>query len=821
MTGSSDDGDQAQDYIERLNRFFERVGGWSYDHRWWVLAICLAVFATSIALAGRAPIDMTFAAFFDEKDPTYSAFLQYRDDFGSDELAYILYEAPDTEHGPFDLEVMRKIASLSEVIAEEVPFVDEVTSLANVEYMEAVEDGIQIYELLEEFPESQAGLLAIRDKVLDKPLYVGGLVSPDAQYAALIVSMDKSAVDPPEELRLDPQGGSGLENLYPQVSETALSEILARPEYAGITFYLSGEVPWNSQWNRIMIPETTKLTVITYFLIGGLLYFFFRRVMGVVGPFAVVTVAVAIAAGIVGIFRWNLDLMFPFVPNLLIAVGVANALHVVSEFNAYFQELGDRREAIRRTMYLVATPCLLASLTTASGLMAMSLSNIQTMAHMAIYSAVGVFSAFLLTVTLLMALFSFGRRGFVPEGKDRATYRKREGRFFDALLGWVAEFNIRHPKPVLLIALLIFAAGALGLSKLRVDTNFMDAWKDDEPIKQITLKVDDVMGGMSSVIYLFDTGEPDGIKDPAVLREIERVQMEADKQSDFVKKSYSIVDVVKDLNRTFHDGDPAYYKIPESRELVAQYLLLYEMSGGEEIGDYVSGDFSRANLELRCRMDAISRMAKLADNLDAHLEAQPLQHSTVTMTGIGACWLKFAQYITDSQIQGILLAFSVIAAMMCFIFRSVKIGLLSMIPNLTPVFLTLGAMGWIGMELDYTRLLVAPLAIGIAVDDTIHFVTRFHVAFQRCHNYAEALRRCFHDVGRALIGTTVVLVAGFLVNAFHGLVTQQIFGYLIAWTIFIALIADFFLMPALFMTLKPFGPEGNSEAAPSTRAKTS
>ncbi|MBW2713058.1 MAG: MMPL family transporter [Deltaproteobacteria bacterium] len=807
MQDASDNRPPNRDYIERLSDAFERIGGWSYDHRWWVLLGGILIFVTSGMCASRAHVDMTFASFFEESDPTYSAYQKFRAEFGSDETAYILYEAPESEFGPFNIEVMRKIRHLTQALEEEVPFLSEITSLTNVEYMEGLPDGIRIYGLLDDFPENQDALLEIRENVLKRPLYVGGLVSQDARYAAVILEMSGSAVDPPEDLKLDPEGSDWIENFYPQVSETAIAEILARPEYEGITFYHSGEVPWNSTYNRIMIPQTLMLTVLTYFVIGALLFFFFRRWMGVFGPFIIVTISITISAGLIGIMGWKLDLTFPFVPNLLIAIGVADSVHVISEFNNYYHKLGDRREAIRRTMYLVGTPCLLTSLTTAGGLLAMSISDIKSMAHLAVYSATGIMAAFFLTVTLLMALFAFGRRDFVPKGKSSEEYRAREGRAFDRILGAVVRFDIRHTKAILVFFAVVFAVSFAGMARLVVDTSFIDQWREDAQVRQTALKVDYIMGGMNSIIYIFDTGEADGIKDPAVLREIERVQSKAHEEGAFVRKSYSIVDVIKELNRTFHEDDPAYYKIPETRELVAQLLLVYEISGGEDLEKYVSGDFSRATLEMRCQVGPISVMQKLADNIDAYLDEEPLQSSEVQITGVGALWLKFASYITTSQIQGMLLAFCIIAAMLCFIFRSVKMGLLSMIPNLSPVFFTLGYMGWAGIDLDYTRLLIAPLAIGIAVDDTIHLVTRYHMEFRRCGDYAKALEDCLLNVGRALIGTTVILVMGFIMNVFHGMETQVVFGKLIAWTIFSALIADFFLMPALILLLKPFGPE--------------
>ncbi len=803
---------QRRDYIEILNEAFARIGTWSFDHRWWVVLFCTAIFFLGGYYSSRAHVDMTFAAFFEEEDPSYAAYLQYRSDFGSDEMSYILYEVPDAPNGPFDLAAMRKIARLTDQLAEEVPFVRKVTSLANVEFIESIEDGIKVHALLEEFPQTQQELLAIRDKVLQKPLLTGGIVSENAKYAAIIVEMEKSAVDPPDELMLDPEGSSWIENLYPQVSETKITEILARPEYQSITFYHAGDVPWNAKYNRIMIPQTLTLTMATYFAIGVLLFLFFRRFTAVIGPFVVVTIAITISAGTVGLMGWNLDFMFPFVPNLLIAIGIADSVHIITEFNKYHKKLGDRREAIKQTMYLVGTPCLLTSLTTAAGLLAMSTSNIQSLAHMAIYSAAGIMAAFLFTVTLLMTLFSFGRKSFVIPEKEK-TDQRRKSDLIDTLLGRVVEFDIRYPKLIILFSAVIFVSSVVGMSKLVVDNNFMEEWREDEPIRHITMKVDEEMGGMSSVIYLFDTGKADGIKDPAVLREIERIQTLADAQAPFVKKSYSIVDVIKELNRQFHNDDPAYYRLPEDRALIAQLLLVYEMSGGDELEQYVSGDLSRANLELRCRMEAVSSMVTLAETIDAEIIRQPLEHSSVQITGIGALWVIFSEYVAESQIKGILLAFSVIAVMMCIIFKSVKIGLLSMIPNLTPVFLTLGYMGWVGMELDYTRLLIAPIAIGIAVDDTIHLVTRFHVEFRRLGNYAAALRVSILDVGRALTSTTVILIVGFILNVFHGMETQVIFGKLVAWTIFVALAADLFLMPALILVLKPFGIE-NSQLEP-------
>jgi predicted RND superfamily exporter protein len=796
-----------RDYIAFLNRGFARIGGWSYDHRWIVAAACLGVLAGSLYLASTARIDNSYEAYFDYDDPAYLAYLQYRDDFGSDEVSYVLYDAPGHEYGIWDLEVMRKIAQLTDALEEEVPFIYEATSLANAELIQGVPGGIEIRKLWRDLPHTQEAVLEAREEFLGKPLYVGGLVSRDAAYGAISIDMDRTSTDPIEEIQLDPEGGDGLNNLYPQVTGEKIEEILARPEYAGIRFYHSGDVPLNTAYNRIIEREGPLLSRITAVVISALLAFFFRSLMAVIGPMAVVQLSIIVAVAVVGLLGWKLDLMFGSVPNLLTAVGVAHSVHILSEFRALHAELGDRREALCRTLQLVGAPCLLTSLTTATGFYALSISPIKAISHMGAYSAAGVIAAFVLSITLLTVFLSFGRRTPRRRASERQQLRAKGGQWMIEALSAVARFDIRHRRAILVAFGLVFLASAMGIGRLRVDSNWLDDFSERVPIKHATQHIDDVMGGMSNLVYVFDTGEMEGIKDPGVLRDIERLQLEAEKSDHLVRKTYSIVDILKDLNQAFHDGDPAYYAIPETRELVAQYLLLYESSGGDEVEEYVSTDFRRANLELRLGIMEISHTAKLTAELDAYLGAHPVRSASIQLTGIGALWLQLLDYITQSQIRSFLLAFVVIAAMMCFIFRSLKTGFISMAPNLSPVILTLGVMGWVGIPLDYYKITIASVAIGIAVDDTIHLVSRYHYEFQRSGDYQRALVAAMCDVGRALFITSVALVLGFLVFLFSVLDATANHGLLLAGTIIAALIADILLMPTLVMTLHPFGPE--------------
>ena len=794
--------------VTALNEIFAAVAGWSYDHRWWVLIGCVGLAVGSLALATRARIDSSYEAYFDPSDTTFLSYEKYRDDFGSDEASYILYEAPDFEHGPWNLGVMQRIAELTAALQDEVPFVYQVTSLANAELIEGVPDGIEIRKLEDDFPETQEELLALRELYLAKPMLVGGIVSADAKFGALIVEMDRSSTDPLDEIRLDPEGGDELGNLYPQVTQVAIEEILARPEYDGIRFYHSGDVPMNDAYNRIIGSESGLLLTLTLAVITVIFFVFFRSLVSVVAPGLVVLLSVLACVGLIGLLGWSIDMSFGSVPTLLTAIGVAHSVHILSEFRAHFAQLGDRRDALVQTLYLVGTPCLLTSLTTAAGFASMSFVPIKSIAHMAVYSAFGVMMAFLLSLTLLMALLSFGRRTPRKETNEGDWVRAKGGRRIHAALLAIAGFAIRRRRPILASFGVLFLASGVGISQLVVDSNWLDDFSERVPLKSITKKVDDVMGGVTNVIYLFDAGEPDGIKEPAVLREMERIQQIGEAQGELVRKSYSLVDILKDLNQAFHAGDPAWHRIPETRELVAQYLLIYEMSGGEEAEEYVSSDYRRASLEMRLKLAMTSETANLIEAIDAELASRPPEAASVSLTGIGALWLKLLDYIVTSQIQGFLIAFAVIAGMMCLVFRSLRVGLIAMVPNLSPVILTLGVMGATGIPLDYNKIFIAVVAIGIAVDDTIHLLSRFHYEFERTGSYEEALRASMEDVGRALFITSVALVLGFLCLTFSVMASSITFGVLLSVTIVVALVADFLLMPALVLTFEPFGPEG-------------
>lgn len=793
-----------QDFLDRLANRFGDLAEYAYDHRWPMLIAALATFGVALYFASFARVDTSLDAFFDANDPSYRYYDHYREDFGSDEIAYILYRVPDAQHGPFDLQAMRKIADLTRALETEVPFVSQVKSLTNAEFIQSDDDLIQIRELLTDFPRSQQQLLQVRDQVVSNPVYVGNLVNEQADHATIIVKMTRAATDAVEQLRLDPEGGDGLDNLYPQVSNNKIAEILSRPKYEDIEFYHSGDVPFNSIYNELALSEPPQLVAITFVIIILLGAALFRTgITGLIGPLLVVSFSIILTIAAMVLLGWDLDVMFGLTPTLLTAIGVAQAVHLISEFQ-HARRLGmQRRAALRQAMVLVGNPCLLAALTTAVGFFAMVFAKLPGVTHFAVYGALGVMLTFLLSITVLLCLLSFGEdKAMAPKGPGVNDALQQRANWLETMLAWIAALVIRYPKRIVAIgaAILLFALG--GAAQLKIDFNFLTELKPHVPWRVNTEYIEQHMGGTLSVVYVFNAGE-DGIKDPAVLQRIEALQAHAD-INPLVKKTLSVVDTLKQLNQAFHGDDPAYYKLPEDRELIAQYLLMYEISGGEELQQYVTADFSRAVVQLRVEMTNASNIRGVLESLAAFERENRSPGLKMEATGVGLLWVKTADYIASSQLSGYSVAFGVITLLMCIIFRSIKVGLLSMVPNLTPVLLVLGYMGWQGMFLDYYRLLLATIAIGIAVDDTVHLVMRMRQEYAKCGDYELALQRSLASIGQALVCTSIILVTCFLVLLASDAQVMASFGVSLAAITLSALIADLFLMPAMLLLFKPF-----------------
>ncbi len=362
----ADASDLAHERIERINRRFARLAGFCFDHRWLVVVVCAALFAGSLLLASKVEQDASYESYFNEGDDTYEAYQQYLEDFGSDEVSYIGYEVPELEHGVWNVEAMAALIELTEALEDEVPFVYEVTSLANSELTVGTDEGLEITKIRDEWPLTQEELLERREAYLKKPLLVGGIVNQDASFAAILIEMDRTSTDPPEEIIWDPapEKAEDLENMYPQVSDAKIMEILARPAFRDYRFFPSGDVALNAFFNRVLVVEPALLMGISLVLISLLQVLAFRSLVGVLAPLVVLLLTALTTVAFMVLLGYKMGISFSATPTLLMVIGVAYCVHVLAEFRTQLTARGDRREALVETMAIVGLPSLLTAVTT-------------------------------------------------------------------------------------------------------------------------------------------------------------------------------------------------------------------------------------------------------------------------------------------------------------------------------------------------------------------------------------------------------------------------------------------------------------------------
>lgn len=567
----------------------------------------------------------------------------------------------------------------------------------------------------------------------------------------------------------------------------------------------------NSAYNIIFTNDSAVGTLMTLALLALLSLLLFRiSLVGLFGPLTVVVLSIILVLGLMGAVGWPITLFFGITPTLLCAVGVAQSVHIIIEYQRHYATSGSRQKAVQSAISKVGGACLMAALTTAFGFLVMYVSELKSLSQMALYSAVGVMLTLVFSVSLLVVFLAGGKSKDEANTDKSTTQNSGVNKTVERAVEFCINLNLNHGKTLITTGIVLLAISIVGLTQLKIDFNFLTEFKEHVDWRIDTEKAEEEMGGILNVAYIIDTGKTDGVKDPELLKAIDQLQTYASSLP-FVKKTFSVVDIQKDLNRSFHGDDKEWYQVPLQQDLVAQYFLVYEISGGDELEDYVTPDFSSTVLELRVEITESSNVLALMQSIREYAQKNPLPGAEIRETGIGLMWIKIADYIGDTQIYGYSLIFIGIAVFLCIAFGSIRVGLLTMIPNVAPVVVVLGYMGLTGMYLDYMKLLLATIAIGIAVDDSIHLVTRFRRQFFLTGNYQKAMTLAMRDVGPALIITTLILIGAFSCYMLSDMQVITSFGLLLSLSIAVALIADLLFMPALLMAVKPFGKESDPD----------
>ncbi len=796
------------DIRDRIEHGFAKYARSVYHHPWLAL---LAVLLLAGGLASNLPkttVDTSTEGFLLEDDPALIEYNAFRDRFGRDEVVLVAVKSPTGD--VFEKGFLETLTRLHDQLEKEVPYLDEVTSLINARNTYARGDTLIVEDLVADFPQDEAGVAALKERALSNPLYRNLLISADGAWTALLVRT--LAVDPGEE-PVDELGGFGDDGFgdAPTPVKPAprkyltddqnnevyytVKEIAETFRAGGMTIALSGSPAVTAELKKAMKRDFPRFMLATIIFIAFLLYGMFRRPSGVFFPMAVVLLALLSTIGLLALTHTPIKMPTMILPSFLLAVGVGDAVHIMAIFYRKMHDGVNKEEAIVYAVGHSGLAIFLTSLTTAAGLLSFLGATIAPVAELGMFAAIGVLLAFVYTVTMIPALVAIFPVKAIPPAVEDARHAR-----MDAVLAWIAGVSVARAKGIMFLFTLITVVALVGASQIRFSHDPLVWFKKDAPIRHDTELVNRVLNGSVSAEVVITLPTPNGVKDPAFLSKLDAMQREMETYAEealFVGKTMTVADIIKEIHKALHEGDQAFYAVPDDRALAAQEFVLFENSGSDDLTDFVDPGFTMARFTMKLPWDDAILYRPFIDHVTERFTETFGDNATVTVTGMVPLLGRTLHATIYSAAESYIIALVIISIMMLLLIGRVRIGLTAMIPNLFPIVTTLGVIGWLHIPMDMFTMMFASISIGLAVDDTIHFMHNFRRYYDQSHDVAKAVADTLHTTGRAMLTTTIVLSFGFFVLCFASLNNLFYFGALTGLTITVALISDFFLAPAL------------------------
>ena len=697
--------------------------------------------------------------------------------------------------------------------------VDEIVSLINMRRTRgrtiARADGsagveLVVGELMKPWP-AEAALPAMRAEVLADRSLVGQVVGRAGRHTVIMVRCQ--FMDEADTFRVNDH----------------IMAILSRYNAADFQTHMAGITTMASTLQQTMFSEMRRLFAFALIGLVLVLAVLFRHPLGVIGPLAVVLLAIISTFAFMALFGIPLTMLSNILPAFIICVGVGNTVHIISVYRDNRRRGRQNTEAIVSAVGATGVPVLFTSMTTAVGLLSFQFATIDAIGDMGLAGAVGVGSALLMTLVVVPVFLSLNKRsmmGAQQEGQQGLIDRflnfcsAISGRRFDAPLHIPPV--ARRRRGTLVAALVLSLLALAGMSQLRVWHNPLSWISDDQPIKTAFDVMDRHVGGTATVQLLIRTRGERGIKDLELLQGLERLikYIHAFRHPDFkasvVGNAVSLLDVVKETNRALHGGDQAHYRLPQTQRALADTLFMFENAGPEQLRRLATADLKTTQMTVRVRWMEATSYGPLTKYIDQGIAKHLGDRARVSTTGTAYTMFMTVSSLISNLLRSFSVALAVIALIMVILLRNLRLGLIAMVPNLLPILYIMGFMGFTGIPIDMANLLIASIAIGLAVDDTIHFLHHYKVHYDENGDVEAAIAYSFRHSGRAMVGTTMVLSIGFFVVLAAEMVNLQRFGGLIGATVIFALLIDLIFAPALlrtFYTQRPPSPREGEDAS--------
>ena len=797
--------------IKRINGWFERFGRFQIRYRIWFITAVVVITAAGIAGLTKLKIVDDDSDWMDNAEVLKKSEDRYKALFGNENGIAVLVQAPDV----FDPEVLAAIDKLGKRLLD-VPYADRITSLTRLSISKGTDDGMEIVNPFEdgipgggkpasEMTDAEKAELAEKKAfIMSRTSLVNNLVSDDCTETWVFLSLFPFKDDFADQY----------------IVGNAAIPIVESPEFQKnpkFTMKAAGMPYTETEENRVITHETIVRVVSGFIVMLLCLIFLVRSFRGVLVPLLAATLGIGTVLGYSGWFGIKGDSDLLTLPVLLgMALSVGYAIHYINSFKLEFRRTGNRKESVVASVRVTGWPILFTVLTTIASFVSFMGVGIGPLKWLGGISSAVVFIVYVYVILLLPVLYSYGND--TPELKTAVSQKqiqkeqKIKARLdhTDGLYGMFGEKVLHHRIPVLIISAVITVISIFGLFRIRVNMDYVGMMGKKIPfVARLVDIMNSKLGNEYSYNIMIEYPEPDAFKNPEVMKALDTCseqlgRLRLTKISGGKPRVSSVTSIVKELNKTLNGDDPAYYTVPDSRDMLTQLLFLYDISGGDGLSDWVSEDYSTSHITVDLREYKAAESER--DVTDAQRIAErcfPGAH--VSVIGVIAEYASMNQKLVRGELWSFLGSFIIIAFMLMTAFGSIRTGLIAMIPNVAPVLLTGGLMGFCGFPLDMLTMTVMPMILGMAVDDTIHFTNHVKYEMEQHENYRTAIITSYKEIGRSMASSTLILCAMFLMYMFSPMSMLFRIGLLSIVGLGSALTADYTLTPILLFMTKPLG----------------
>jgi len=747
------------------------------NYKWIIMIIILAISALFIfEMKQNTRMETDLDKYMPQEHPAFVFSNQAEDWFGINDGIIIAIQNKDGIYNSETLDTLKQLTKRFQKFDEINK--DEVTSLYTADNIVGSEDGMDVKPFFKRVPKTEEKLKQLQSNVRNNEMIFGRLVSDNEQVTVIVAEIEDDVF---------------TQDFYNKILKTAKAS-----ETKDIKIHVAGRPIVEGTMALLGPADMKKMVPIVILVIFIVLFVTLRSIKGTLITLGVVFLSTIWAFGLMATVGIPIYAVSTMIPVMLIAIGVADGIHLYSHLQTYLNHnpKSSKKDIVKDMIKHMWKPVVMTSVTTAVGFISLLTSEVYPVKYFGIFTAFGVIAAMTFSLVFLpAAIMIFG----LPKARKINKNEDKGGHSHSKLANSFAKSVIKHKYISIFATAGIIILSVIGMQEIWINSSFLDKFEDDSDIVLTDKFINENFGGTSSLNLILDAkGKKDMFKNPAVLKLVDKMQKNVDSKLSVVGNTFSLADYIKRMNKVMNSDKEEYNTIPNDKNMIAQYLLLYEMSGDpENLNKVVDYDYEKLNITFQLKKDDSKAINSALDVIKTYEEEFNKMGITLNYAGSGYKGLVFTDLILEGQIKSLILSLLIIVVLISLMFKNITIGLISSVPIIVTAAISFGIMGFLGIPLSTTTALLSSIAIGIGIDYAVHFLEQYRNNAAQTNDKMVAAQKTMAHSGRAIIYNAIVVIAGFLVLMFSVFPPNRELGALVSLNMFTSLIGTLTIMLVL------------------------